>query len=466
MDRLLILSVISGMVYFIQIYRSAELRCQIQIVAYKKQGGVLLPALFHQHIQKRDAPIVIQSRGRLIGHYKFRSADQCPGCSNALLLTDGELTYLFAPAVLRQIKFAQQLLHPLFNRALLFDNIGNYNEAIKDISAVIKDYPEFWEGYRKRAEIRRKIGDNYGAERDEFKILQARMAVSSGTYHASGKTRKKSEHNIDEYDKLVEEDVQEAENEYANEYRGLVQNRQTELKVEPLYVLTYNCMPSELRLYVPYSKQLDDLNANHLLPETLYLTINEASTQEEDIRKFFERISQATSQLEEAPGNTDLLLQRAMDYYHVRDFENCIADLNDLLAHNGKHVIALMLRAQCRYAQLEVSRQTTSASDLRLGHLMVLQDYSRAAELQPDMPCLYYNQGFIHVQLADYSSAIEAFTKALDEDEHFPEAYYSRGVIYLITGKTEEGLSDLSQAGEYGIYSAYNLIKRHSIQKK
>ena len=118
MDRLLILSVISGMVYFIQIYRSAELRCQIQIVAYKKQGGVLLPALFHQHIQKRDAPIVIQSRGRLIGHYKFRSADQCPGCSNALLLTDGELTYLFAPAVLRQIKFAQQLLHPLFNRAL------------------------------------------------------------------------------------------------------------------------------------------------------------------------------------------------------------------------------------------------------------------------------------------------------------------------------------------------------------
>lgn len=354
----------------------------------------------------------------------------------------------------------------LFNRALLYDNIGNYNEAIKDISAVIKDYPEFWEGYRKRAEIRRKIGDNYGAERDEFKILQARMAVSSGTYHASGKTRKKSEHNIDEYDKLVEEDVQEAENEYANEYRGLVQNRQTELKVEPLYVLTYNCMPSELRLYVPYSKQLDDLNANHLLPETLYLTINEASTQEEDIRKFFNRISQTTSQLEETPGNTDLLLQRAMDYYHVRDFENCIADLNDLLAHNGKHVIALMLRAQCRYAQLEVSRQTTSASDLRLGHLMVLQDYSRAAELQPDMPCLYYNQGFIHVQLADYSSAIEAFTKALDEDEHFPEAYYSRGVIYLITGKTEEGLSDLSQAGEYGIYSAYNLIKRHSIQKK
>ena len=69
-------------------------------------------------------------------------------------------------------------------------------------------------------------------------------------------------------------------------------------------------------------------------------------------------------------------------------------------------------------------------------------------------------------EILDIQNSRDAIAKALDEDEHFPEAYYSRGVIYLITGKTEEGLSDLSQAGEYGIYSAYNLIKRHSIQKK
>ncbi len=354
----------------------------------------------------------------------------------------------------------------LYNRALLYDNIGNYNEAIKDISNVIKDYPEFWEGYRKRAEIKRKMGDNYGAERDEFKVLQARLAVAAGTYQTSGKTRKKSEHNIDDYDKLVEEDTQEPENEYASEYRGLVQNRQTELKVEPLYVLTYSRTPSELRLYVPYAKPLDDLNDRHLLPATLYLTISEKPVQEDMIQQIFDRIAQTSTQLEQKPSDADLLLLRALDYYHVRDFENCIADLNNLLSHEEGNVLALMLRAQCRYAQLEVSRQTTSASDLRLGHLMVLQDYVRAAELQPDMPCLYYNQGFLHVQLADYSSAIEAFTRALQEDEHFPEAYYSRGVVYLLTGKTDEGLSDLSQAGEYGIYSAYNLIKKHSNQKK
>ena len=47
----------------------------------------------------------------------------------------------------------------------------------------------------------------------------------------------------------------------------------------------------------------------------------------------------------------------------------------------------------------------------------------------------------------------------------FPEAYYNRGVVRLLDGHREEGLRDLSQAGELGLYSAYNLIKRYSNAK-
>ena len=42
-----------------------------------------------------------------------------------------------------------------------------------------------------RAAIRRKVGDTYGAERDEFKILKTQLAVQTGTYKSSGKTRKR-----------------------------------------------------------------------------------------------------------------------------------------------------------------------------------------------------------------------------------------------------------------------------------
>lgn len=42
------------------------------------------------------------------------------------------------------------------------------------------------------------------------------------------------------------------------------------------------------------------------------------------------------------------------------------------------------------------------------------------------------------------------------------EAYYNRGYIYLKLGNQKAGIDDLSKAGELGIVSAYNLIKRIS----
>ena len=132
---------------------------------------------------------------------------------------------------------------------------------------------------------------------------------------------------------------------------------------------------------------------------------------------------------------------------------------------NGSDPLAYMLRAQCRFAQLEVSRTTANASDLRLGYLMAVQDYSKASDLMPDAPFLHYNIGCVQIQLADYLAAQKSFSRALELDPHFPSAYYGRGVAYILGGQTEQGLSDLSQAGEYGLYSAYNLIKKYSKQK-
>ena len=59
---------------------------------------------------------------------------------------------------------------------------------------------------------------------------------------------------------------------------------------------------------------------------------------------------------------------------------------------------------------------------------------------------------------------LDEYVVTRELEKHFRDFFtsYKRG----ITGKTDKGLSDLSQAGEYGIYSAYNLIKKHSIKKK
>ena len=358
----------------------------------------------------------------------------------------------------------------LYNRALLLDNTGDYNGAIRDISAVIKDYPEFWEGYRQRAAIKRKIGDINGAERDEFKVLQARLDAAQGK-KLPVRTRKKSEHNIEDYAALVEEDTHEEEIEYASEYRGKVQNRQTELRPEPIYSLTYYRRTSETNTYIAYCPQIEELNNQHVFPHQLYLTANEAPLTAKQTEAHQTSITGLTERIEEfeqkTPDTTDrnLLLNRALDFYHIRDFENAIWDMTHLIQTNGSDPMAYILRAQCRFAQLEVKRTTAPASELRLGYLMVVQDYNKASDLMPDVPFLHYNIGCVQVQLADYLAAQKSFSRALELDSHFPSAYYGRGVAYILGGQTEQGLSDLSQAGELGIYTAYNLIKKYSKQK-
>ena len=79
-----------------------------------------------------------------------------------------------------------------------------------------------------------------------------------------------------------------------------------------------------------------------------------------------------------------------------------------------------------------------------------------------DFAYAWYNIGCIQMALHDYDEARKAFSKALNLEPRFPDAYYNRGLACILNGQLQMGLSDLSQAGEYGLYGAYNLIKRYS----
>jgi len=119
----------------------------------------------------------------------------------------------------------------IFNRGELYLNTGQYKEAVKDYTTVINEYPEFLYGYQQRAKAKRAMGDTKGANKDELYLIQEQMGHKYG-YVAHKKkakptkTRKKSENNIDDYDKLVEDEDEVAK--YENPYRGKVQNRNAE----------------------------------------------------------------------------------------------------------------------------------------------------------------------------------------------------------------------------------------------
>ncbi len=355
----------------------------------------------------------------------------------------------------------------LYNRAILLDNIGNYRAAIRDISAVIEEFPEFWEGYEQRAAIRRKIGDIYGAERDEFKVTKARMEVFNGTYKPQPKrTRRQSQRSIDDYASLVEADSTELEPTYASAYRGRVQNQQAELTPQAPIRLSYHRTASPTSRYVPYHRTLELFNNSTADVHPLLFTTSEPQLSSAELQAHFQSISDLTARIEQSPTSA-LYLARAIDYYHVRDFEAAITDIERSLALDANQPLAVMALAQMHLCQVEAqtagddSRNITS----QLGYNRALDELRHAAELQPDLIYIWYNIGCIYIALHDYPHAREAFSQALNIDPRFPEAYYNRAIAALLDGKTQAALSDLSQAGEYGLYSAYSLIKQYSKQQ-
>jgi tetratricopeptide (TPR) repeat protein len=62
--------------------------------------------------------------------------------------------------------------------------------------------------------------------------------------------------------------------------------------------------------------------------------------------------------------------------------------------------------------------------------------------------------------MKDYRNALASYTKTISLDKDFAEAYFNRGLTYIYLGENDKGLSDLSKAGELGIYVAYNVMKR------
>ena len=362
----------------------------------------------------------------------------------------------------------------LFNRALMLNNTGDLRGAVRDINAVIKEFPNFWTGYQFRAEVRRKMGDTKGAELDEFKVLKAQMEQRYGGQKPQGTktTRKVSDRSMEDYNKLVEADTEESEvPEYENEYRGKVQNRRTELAPERDLALTYYAGRGEC-LYRMYDADLERLNRSGILPGNLVLAHGGETLDEARIQRHLASIRSLSDKIARQPDNALLYLARAMDEYLVQDFEKALTDADKAVALDSSNVFAWYVRMQVRMKErkprpMEKQGETQpggaawKSGEARVAWQAVLDDCDRVLSLKPGFAGGYYNKGNIYMRMNAWPEAIDAYTEAIGLYADYAEAYYNRGVAYIHSGNYDAAISDLSRAGELGLYKAYNLIKRY-----
>ncbi|KAA6343434.1 Lipopolysaccharide assembly protein B [termite gut metagenome] len=366
----------------------------------------------------------------------------------------------------------------VFNRGLLRAQIGDLRGAIADYSTVIDTYPNFESGYYYRAEAKKKLGDRRGAEADEFKVMKMELdrrnnpLAHNNPTENKDKTRKKSDKNVNNFRKIVIVDDEETEQRYTSDYRGKVQDKNINIRMEPMYVLTYYEKTSEVKHAVHYHKFIDDLNRSGAFPQRLQISNAEAPLTQEQVNTHFALIDTHTSVMVNDPENPVKHFARAMDFYLVQDFLGCIEDLTQIILYDSSFFPAYFMRALVYDKQLEYRKaekemavasggiQSKKKETVELDYDRVKNDLDKVIALAPDFVYAYYNRGNLSAMLKDYHAAITDYDTAVELNKDFAEAYFNRGLTHIFLGNNKKGIADLSKAGELGIVSAYNIIKR------
>jgi tetratricopeptide (TPR) repeat protein len=359
------------------------------------------------------------------------------------------------------LKLEPDNLMALYNRALLLEKTGDPRGAIRDYSKVIDEYPNFWTGLHQRAQCYRSLGMTKQAEQDEFRILKAQINKRFGKQPrlSKDKMRKRSDEDIEKYNQLAVADEQEMEHEYQSDYRGRVQNRKVGMDYLPMYALSAEKYQHAIKHYVPYNRQIEQLNAKLPAGSQIHIICNQSTLSEASMRRYFNRIDSLTQLIGQQSHEQQMLtlLQRAVAYSAIQNYDAAIEDLTTYILTDSLSAVAYWQRAVCQ-SRLNAFN-ASQGTDVKLQTARVLADLCQAIRLD-ESAYLYYNRGNVHAQRADYAHAIEDYTKAIALDQHLAEAYYNRGLAHLALKHQQESVADLSKAGELGLYQAYSIIKQ------
>lgn len=298
-------------------------------------------------------------------------------------------------------------------RAMLHYKVGEYKEAIDDYTTIIKKYPDFTPAYYGRGDAKKKLRDRSGAERDYFDAGQIERDIKSG----KRKQRQGSEDELQptkEARAIVQKLNTNASEKYKNEIRGQVQDKDIDITPLPCFVIAVADSSAKTFRKQQYHKDIE--KANQQLEEKLSFCLYDNVKTKIDF------------------GGTTVVCTEPLCFFN-RGSEKSV-QLRDIVASGGQILISDCISA--------------------------INDFTMAYQLDNTLVYALYNTGYVYMVAKDFKSAIEYYTKAIEQYDRFAEAYYNRALIYILQGDKEKARTDLSRAGELGLYGAYNVMKRYA----
>ena len=367
-----------------------------------------------------------------------------------------------------------------YQRAVVLMQLRQWRQALADFECLIERYPYFLPSYYLAAQAHTALGNSKEAYKYRYKAsqLESKKDSISAAMQDSLETPSTDVHIAKaqpaKRDRRKEFSAQTAQNKHDtgddkysdSETRGAVQQRKADVINEPNIVLSYYSKDQSFRRTNYFHYIVDNINRQHVLPADLKFTTQEMSLTADMVNTHFEQITQLSNRIDINPNNAGLYFARAIEFALVQDYtsamDDCTRALQNIPQNNSSlSNIITFCRANWRYKQLEFLRangELTAESSMDFD--IMLRDYDYVIEHQPDFAFAWYNKANMLCAQKNYQDAIEHYSKAINADPDFAEAYFNRGLTRIYTDNIEAGLSDLSKAGELGIYQAYNLITR------
>ena len=349
-----------------------------------------------------------------------------------------------------------------YQRGLVEMQLRQWKAVVRDMDSLIARYPYFLPAYYLASQAADKQGltktsyqyrqKAYDLEQKKEQILQSQQASQPNTDLLIADAQPQKKDHRKEFSTTTAQDqtdIPDEEQKYDSQTRGSIQKKHQDVVNEPNIVLSYYSQDMSLRRTNYYHPLVDELNKAQDLPAALKFTAQELTLTAEMVDYHFANINRLTQSTDEAP-TAILYLARAMEFAIIKDYASAVDDCTRALRLANKKLepIIVFCRANWRYRMMDGDNE------------LILRDYDHVLTLQPDFSFALYNKANILCARKDYQEAIRYYTKAIEADNDFAEAYFNRGLTYVFIGENEKGLADLSKAGELGIYQAYNLITR------
>lgn len=356
-----------------------------------------------------------------------------------------------------------------YNRAGLRFRLGELQGALEDYDRAIELYPDFANAYLGRASVKYLLRDSEGAERDrsvaERKIAEYRARLEGESEVSFADTSR-------QFDKLLSFDTQLSDGPVRNTAMGTKER----ITLRPSYGFTLrsDAEPGRGLILHPGEAEAEEFIASLGDASVVFGCEGSDMAAAALVRK-----DEAVSADIAANGSRwQVYFMRGMTQALLKQYTNAVGALSTAITLSPRNPFLYIARSAVQAEMTDfissmdngysrISPESDRSARMRdaartYDYDEAISDLNKAAKLNPNLPCIYYNRGNLFALSGRFPEAFEEYSHAIALDPGLAEAYFNRGLVQIYMKDTRKGLLDISKAGELGIGEAYDLLRLYS----